>query len=45
MKGAIWEKDEPVPKLRMEKLKLSGGNETDLKRKRLSSPQYITLSQ
>jgi hypothetical protein len=25
MKGAIWEKDEPVPKLWMEKLWLSGG--------------------
>jgi hypothetical protein len=34
----VWEKDEPVPKLRREKLLLSGKNETDLKRKRLSSP-------
>jgi hypothetical protein len=23
MKGAIWEKDEPVPKVRMKKLRLS----------------------
>jgi hypothetical protein len=40
MKGAIWKKDEPVPKLWMEKLRLSTmvENETDLKRKRLLSP-------
>jgi hypothetical protein len=25
MKSAVWEKDEPVPKLRVEKLRLSGG--------------------
>jgi hypothetical protein len=25
MKGAIWEKDELVPKLHMEKLRFSGG--------------------
>jgi hypothetical protein len=25
MKGAAWEKDEPVPKLWMEKLRLSDG--------------------
>jgi hypothetical protein len=25
MKSMVWEKDEPVPKLHMEKLRLSGG--------------------
>jgi hypothetical protein len=39
MKGMIWKKDEPVPKLWMEKLRLSTRtmveNETDLKEKRL----------
>jgi hypothetical protein len=25
MKGAVWEKDEPVPKLCMEKPRLTGG--------------------
>ena len=25
MKSAVWEKDEPVPKLRVEKLRLSAG--------------------
>jgi hypothetical protein len=43
MKGVIWEKDEPVPKLWIEKLKLSTKtvmeNETDLKGKRLLSPR------
>jgi hypothetical protein len=38
MKGATWKKDEPVPKLWMEKLRLSVKttmeNETDLKGKR-----------
>jgi hypothetical protein len=42
MKDAVWEKDEPAPKLRMKKLWLSARatveNETDLKWKRLSSP-------
>jgi hypothetical protein len=42
MKGAIWKKDEPVPKLWMEKLQLSTRtmvkNETDLKEKRRFSP-------
>jgi hypothetical protein len=43
MKGATWKKDGPVPKLWMEKLRLSTkmatGNETDLKGKRLLSPR------
>jgi hypothetical protein len=42
MKGATWKKDEPVPKLWMEKLQLSVKtmmeNETNLKRKRQLSP-------
>jgi hypothetical protein len=42
MKGTTWEKDEPAPKLWMEKLRLSTTtvmeNETDLKGKRLLSP-------
>jgi hypothetical protein len=42
MKGAIWNKDEPAPKLRMEKLRLNTRtleeNETDLKGKGLFSP-------
>jgi hypothetical protein len=42
MKGAIWKKDEPDPKLWMEKLRLSTRtvveNETDIKGKRLLSP-------
>jgi hypothetical protein len=46
MKGAILEKDESVPKLWMEKLRLSAKtvmeNETDLKGKRLLSPRQIT---
>ena len=47
MKGAIWEKDEPVPKLCLEKLRLSTKtvmeNETDLKEKRLFSPRQLTF--
>jgi hypothetical protein len=47
MKGAIWKKDESVPKLWMEKLRLSTKtvmeNETDLKGKRLLNPRQITL--
>jgi hypothetical protein len=43
MKGAIWKKDESVPKLWMEKLWLSTKtvmeNETDLKGKRLLNPR------
>jgi hypothetical protein len=46
MKGAVWKKDESVPKLWMEKLRLSTKtmieNETDLKGKRLLSPRQIT---
>jgi hypothetical protein len=42
MKGAVWEKDEPVPKLRMKKLWLSARaamkNGTDLKWNILLSP-------
>jgi hypothetical protein len=47
MKGAIWKNDEPVPKLWMEKLRLSTKtvmeNEIDLKGKRLLSPQQLTF--
>jgi hypothetical protein len=47
MKGAIWKKDEPVPKLWMKKLRLSTRtvmeNETDLKEKRLFSPRQLTF--
>jgi hypothetical protein len=43
MKGAIWKKDEPAPKLWLEKLRLSARtvveDETDLKEKRLLSPR------
>jgi hypothetical protein len=43
----IWKKDEPVPKLWMEKLRLSTRtvmeNETDLKEKRLFSPRQLTF--
>jgi hypothetical protein len=39
MKSVVWEKDEPVPKIRVETLGLAVENETDLKRKRLSSPR------
>jgi hypothetical protein len=46
MKGAVWKKDESIPKLWMEKLRLSANtvmeNETDLKGKRLLSPRQIT---
>jgi hypothetical protein len=46
MKGAIWEKDEPIPKLRMKKLRLSARavmeNGTDLKGNILPSPRLIT---
>jgi hypothetical protein len=47
MKGAIWEKDESIPKLRMKKLRLSARavmeNGTDLKGNILPSPRLITL--
>jgi hypothetical protein len=47
MKGAIWKKDELVPKLWMEKLwfsiKTVMENETDLKEKRLFSPRQLTF--
>jgi hypothetical protein len=47
MKGAIWKKDEPAPKLWMEKLRLSTRtvveNETDLKGKRLLSHRQLTF--
>jgi hypothetical protein len=47
MKGVIWKKDEPAPKLWMEKLWLSTRtvmeNETDLKGKRLLSPWQLTF--
>ena len=47
MKGAIWKKDELVPKLWMEKLRLSTRtvvkNETDLKEKRRFSPWQLTF--
>jgi hypothetical protein len=46
MKGAIWEKDESIPKLRMKKLKLSARavmeNGTDQKGNILPSPRLIT---
>jgi hypothetical protein len=46
MKGVVWKKDESVPKLWMETLRLSANtvmeNETDLKEKRLLSPRLIT---
>jgi hypothetical protein len=46
MKGAVWKKDESVPKLWMEKLRLSAKmvmeNETYLKGKSLLSPRRIT---
>jgi hypothetical protein len=46
MKGAIWEKDESIPKLRMKKLWLSARavmeNGTDLKGNILPSPRLIT---
>jgi hypothetical protein len=47
MKGAVWKKDEPAPKLRMEKLRLSTRTmveyETDLKGKRLLSLRQLTF--
>jgi hypothetical protein len=46
MKGAIWEKDESMSKLRMKKLRLSTRavmeNGTDLKGNILPSPRLIT---
>jgi hypothetical protein len=46
MKGTVWKKDELVPKLWMEKLRLSAKtvmeNETNLKGKRLLNPRQIT---
>jgi hypothetical protein len=46
MKGTVWEKDEPVPKLRMKNLRLSARavmeNGTDLKGNILPSPRQIT---
>jgi hypothetical protein len=47
MKGVIWKKDEPTPKLWMEKLRLSTRtvveNETNLKGKRQLSPRQLTF--
>jgi hypothetical protein len=47
IKGAVWEKDEPVPKLRMKKLRLSArvvmDNGTDLKGNIWPSTRQITL--
>ena len=47
MKGAVWKKDEPTPKLWMEKLRLSTRmvveDETDLKGKRLLSPRQLAF--
>jgi hypothetical protein len=47
MKGAIWKKDEPAPKLWMEKLWLSTRtvveDETDLKGKILLSPRQLAF--
>jgi hypothetical protein len=46
MKGAIWEKDESIPKLRMKKLRFSARvvmeNGTDLKGNIQPSPRLIT---
>jgi hypothetical protein len=46
MKGTVWKKDESVPKLWMEKLRLSTKtvmkNKTDLKGKRLFGHRQIT---
>jgi hypothetical protein len=46
IKGAIWEKDESIPKLRMKKLRLSARmvmeNGTDLKGNIPPSPRLIT---
>jgi hypothetical protein len=47
MKGATWKKDEPAPKLWMEKLQLSTRmvveDEIDLKGKRLLSPRQLAF--
>ena len=47
MKGTIRKKDEPTPKLWMEKLRLSTRtvveDETDLKGKRLLSPRQLAF--
>jgi hypothetical protein len=47
MKRVIWKKDEPIPKLWLEKLRLSTRtmveDETDLKGKRLFSPRQIAF--
>jgi hypothetical protein len=47
MKGAVWRKDEPAPKLWLEKLWLSTRtvveDETDLKGKRLLSPRQLAF--
>jgi hypothetical protein len=47
MKGAIWKKDEPAPKLWMKKLRLSTRTvvefETGLKGKRLLSPRQLAF--
>jgi hypothetical protein len=47
MKSVIWKKDEPTPKLWLEKLRLSTRmvveDETDLKGKRLLSPRQLAF--
>jgi hypothetical protein len=47
MKGVIWKKDEPAPKLWMEKLRLGTRtmmeDETDLKGKRLIGPRHLAF--
>jgi hypothetical protein len=47
MKSVIWKKAEPTPKLWQEKLRLSTRtvveDETDLKGKRLLSPQQLSF--
>jgi hypothetical protein len=47
MKSEIWKKDEPNPKLWLEKLRLSARmvveDETDLKGKRLLSPRQLAF--
>jgi hypothetical protein len=47
MKGTVWKKDEPAPKLWMKKLRLSTRtvveNETDLKGKRLLSSRQLAF--
>jgi hypothetical protein len=47
MKSVMGENDEPTPKLWLEKLRLSTWtvveNETDLKEKRLPSPQQLAF--